>query len=504
MSVSMHIEDGVGYVLIDNPPVNAIGQSVRQGLLDAVRWAETQPITRVILSGAGRAFAAGADTREFDQPPVAPHLPDVLNAIDASFVPWIAAINGVAFGGGAEIAMACRMRIIAPTAQIGLPEVTLGVIPGAGGTQRLPRLVGLAKALDMITTGVPLDADAALSAGLVHAIEDDPVVEAFMVNTEELGCIVPTWELPAPEHDTAMLTAARQSVTAHKPQQNAPQRTIDVIEAGLSIPFHDALPIERAAFVQLKTEPQAKALRHIFFAERASKREGAIPNGDQISARLHARYLEAADTVFMDGSTPWEVDEAMVEFGYAMGPYETQDVTGLDIDHGKRRAADASRDPNRRYILIADRMMELGKLGRKTGAGWYRYPGGNGKVEDPIVADLAIEESHFAKRTRTDYAPDDIRERLLLALINEAADLLDEGIARSARDIDVICVADNSFPRWRGGVMHYADTLGAQKIVQKLEALAKEDPVVWNISPVLNTCAAQGLSLAQFKNGAPD
>lgn len=503
MSVTMHSEDGVGYVQIDNPPVNAIGHSVRQGLLDAVQWAETQPIKRVILSGVGRAFAAGADAREFDQAPVAPHLPGVLNAIDASFVPWIAAINGVALGGGAEIAMACRMRIIAPTAQIGLPEVTLGVIPGAGGTQRLPRLVGLEKALDMITTGAPLDANAALSARLVHAIEDDPVAEAFMVNTEELGCIVPTWELPAPGHDTSLIDAARHAIALNRPHQNAPRHAIDVIEAGLTLPFHDALPIERAAFIQLKTQPQAKALRHIFFAERASKREGVLPNATLISARLHARYIEAADIVFMDGSTPWDVDEAMVEFGYTMGPYEAQDVTGLDLEHTERRAQDATRDPNRRYVLIADRMIELGKLGRKTGAGWYRYPGGNGKVDDPIVADLAIEESHFAKRTRTDYAPDDIRERLLLAMINEAADLLGDGTAHSARDIDLISVANNSFPRWRGGLMHCADTLGAQKIVQTLEELVKEDPIVWKISPVLKTCAAQGTSLAAYQSSDP-
>lgn len=225
------------------PPVNAIGQSVRQGLLDAVRWAEKLRLTRVILSGKGRAFAAGADAREFDLAPLEPHLPDVVNAIDESFVPWIAAINGVALGGGAEIAMACRMRIIAPAAQIGLPEVTLGVIPGAGGTQRLPRLVGLVKALEMISFGKPLGAQAALAAGLVHAIEDDPVAEAFMVNTEELGCIVPTWELPAPDHDQSVIALARSACARKSRHQEAPQRAIDAIEQGLTLPFHAALPV---------------------------------------------------------------------------------------------------------------------------------------------------------------------------------------------------------------------------------------------------------------------
>lgn len=219
-----------------------------------------------------------------------------------------------------------------------------------------------------------------------------------------------------------------------------------------------------------------------------------------IGNRILARYREAADTVFMDGSTPWEVDAAMENFGYAMGPYEAQDLSGLDIAHANRRRQDATRDPKRRYIPIADRMIELGKLGQKTSAGWYRYPGGAGKVEDPIVADLAIEEAHFAKRERTDYAEEEIRERLVLAMINEAADILDEGIAQSAADIDLVTVFGYGFPRWRGGLMHYADTIGADAIVARLCDLAKEDPIAWRISPLLERCAAKGTRLA---NAAP-
>lgn len=144
----------------------------------------------------GRAFAAGADAREFDGAALEPHLPDVLDAIEKSYVPWIAAINGVALGGGAEIALACRMRIAGRKARIGLPEVSLGVIPGAGGTQRAMRLCGLEKALEMIALGKPVGAVEALKSGLVHAVEDDPVEAAFLVNTEEMQCVVPTWELP--------------------------------------------------------------------------------------------------------------------------------------------------------------------------------------------------------------------------------------------------------------------------------------------------------------------
>ena len=686
MQVTMHSEDHIGYVTVSNPPVNAIGQAVRQGLLEAVRWAERSRLDRVIICGVGGVFAAGADAKEFDAPPLEPHLPEVLNAIDESFVPWIAAIEGVALGGGAEIAMACRMRIMAPGARIGLPEVTLGVIPGAGGTARLPRLVGLQKAVEMITMGKPIGAQEACSAGLIHAVEEDPIEAAFLVNSEALGCIVPTWEYHAPAHDPDLVHMARKKLQAKMVGQEAPLRALEVIETGLSLPFHDALAQERWAFLQLKTGPQAKALRHIFFAQRAAKApepfkgssasevqhavvvgggtmgagiayallaaglhvtileadaaglqraednigkiiaaslqrgmidaaratdhrgrmtlstqygqaataqvaieaafedmavkhnilaklEAVLPadavmatntsylDVNEMAARLMdpsrliglhffapahimklleivraekssdraialgyglakrlgkvpvlagvcdgfignrilARYREAADTVFMDGSTPWEVDEAMVEFGYAMGPYEAQDLSGLDIAHANRQRQAPTRDPNRRYIPIADRMIELGKLGRKTSAGWYRYPGGDGKVEDPIVADLAIEEAHFAGISRTDYSGQEIRQRLVLAMINEAADILHAGIAQSASDIDLVTVFGYGFPRWRGGLMHYADSLGVETIVAQLEVLAQEDPVAWKVSPLLRSCADAGQSLAEAR-----
>ena len=498
MSVTTRREDNVGHVEIDSPPVNAIGLSVRQGLLTAVSWAEKQRLDRVIISGCGGLFAAGADTREFNSAPLEPHLPDVLNAIAGSFVPWVAAIEGVALGGGAEIAMACRMRIMATSARIGFPEVTLGVIPGAGGTQRLPRLVGLSTAIDMITTAKPLSADAALTAGLIHAIDDEPAEAAFMINSEELGCVVPAQDLHAPESHASLIADARERVSTNAPGQIAPLQAIDVIEAGLDLPFLEGLAIERQTFLDLRNSNQARALRHVFFAERAAKAPVAEGVCDElVGNRILERYQEAADTVMMDGSTPWEIDEAMVEFGFAMGPYSSQDLSGLDIAHASRRRQDATRDPARRYILIADRMIELGKLGRKTGAGWYRYPGGGGRVDDPIVADLALEEAHFAGIKRVDYSADEIRQRLLLAMINEAADILQEGIAKDTRDIDLVTVSGYGFPRWRGGLMHYADTLGAKTIVAQLQQLCGEDPVAWKVSGLLKRCADEDISLSK-------
>ncbi|WP_425074539.1 FAD-dependent oxidoreductase [Sagittula sp. S175] len=684
MAVGCRREGTALIVTLDNPPVNAIGLAVRQGLVAALeRAASEEGVSRVVLMGAGRAFAAGGDAREFDAPAVAPHLNDVVNAIEACEVPWVAAINGVALGGGTELALACRVRIAAPSAQLGLPEVTLGIVPGSGGTQRLPRLVGMAKAVEMISSGRAVTAAEAERIGLIDGVADDPLTVALGLDVGSVALADRVCDLPAPELDAEALAAARLSVAKKAPQQVAPLRAIELVEQTATVPLAEGLAVEREAFLTLRVGPQARALRHVFFAERAAKApewltaepgdfshvavvgggtmgagiayallnagvrvtllendaegveraranvgkivEASMKRGlidaagaedrrarlvlsqdygdaaeaglaieaafesvevkrsifsqlqavlapeavlasnnsyldldeiarsvddpsrvvglhffapahimklleivrgeatsDRVLAtgfalakrlkkipvlagvcdgfignRILARYREAADTVFMDGSTPWEVDEAMVEFGYAMGPYEAQDLSGLDIAHANRRRQDATRDPARRYIPIADRMVELGKLGRKTGAGWYRYPGGNGKVEDPIVADLALEEAHFAGITRTDYGAEDIRERLLLAMINEAADILGEGIAQSARDIDLVTVFGYGFPRWRGGLMHYADSLGVPAIVEKLQRLVQEDPVAWKVSPVLLDCAARGVTLAE-------
>ncbi|MBM1221692.1 enoyl-CoA hydratase/isomerase family protein [Ponticoccus sp. SC2-23] len=685
MSVEYRRDGRVVHVVLNAPPVNAIGHAMRAGLMDALDRIEAEgDVERVILSGAGRAFAAGADAREFDSDPEPPHLPDVSDRIARCDVPWIAAIHGAALGGGAELALACRYRIARADAVIGLPEVTLGVVPGAGGTQRLPRLIGIDRALDLIPAGKTLSGRAAREIGLIDEVDDDPVGFAEMTNAEWLGMAVPLHELNSGEAAPEVFEAARAQARAKMCGQDAPLRAINLIERSMTAPFEDGMAEERATFLALRQSDQARALRHIFFAERAAKAPADLPRVDLpehvavvgggtmgagiayallnaglrvtvietdadgveraranvekiidasqrrglideagaaarrnaltlttdyadaagaglaieaafeamevkrqvfaaleaalpadailasntsyldlnevggaladpsrlvglhffapahimklleivrgaetsdralalgfalakrlrkvpvvagvcdgfIGNRILARYREAADTVFMDGSTPWEVDEAMVEFGYAMGPYEAQDLSGLDIAHANRRRQDATRDPARRYIPIADRMVELGKLGRKTGAGWYRYPGGNGKVEDPIVADLALEEAHFAGITRTDYDADEIRHRLILAMINEAADILAEGIAETAADIDLVTVFGYGFPRWRGGLMHHADTLGAAAVLDGLATLAKEDPVAWRPSPMIEDCARRGIRFSDWR-----
>lgn len=217
-----------------------------------------------------------------------------------------------------------------------------------------------------------------------------------------------------------------------------------------------------------------------------------------ISQRLLTRYHEAADVLLMDGTNPWELDEAMVEFGFSMGPYEAQDICGLDIAYENRKQLKSTRDPMRRYILISDRMVEEGRLGRKVGVGWYRYPGGHGPVVDPLIEDLIREEAYFAKVERCEYEAPEIARRLLLAMINEAAEILEEGVALSASDIDLVSVSDFGFPQKRGGLMHYADQLGAAEILKQLNELCDEDPLMWKPSGIIIQCANDGMSFSDY------
>lgn len=219
-----------------------------------------------------------------------------------------------------------------------------------------------------------------------------------------------------------------------------------------------------------------------------------------IGNRILARYREAADTLLMDGATPWEIDAAMVAFGYPMGPYEAQDLSGLDIAYANRKRQAPARDPRRRYIPISDRMVEEGRLGRKTAVGWYRYPGG-ARVEDPLVEDLIAEEARFAKVERRTFTADEIRDRLLAAMVNEAADILDEGIAGSAADIDLVTVHGYGFPKGRGGLMFYADEIGASALLERIRAYGEEDLIAWKPSPLLQRLAEGGGRFGDMKGG---
>lgn len=280
MSVTVNVEGPIAVVTIDNPPVNAASHAVREGLMAALAQTEAGfSIHAVVLICAGRTFVAGADVREFGAPPQEPYLPDVVAALEQATKPWVAAIHGTALGGGLEIAMACHYRIADPAAKFGLPEVTLGLIPGAGGTVRLPRLVGPARALDMMARGRPITAKTALASGLIDAIPQiDLPKAAIRFATEKASLPLP----PAvsaralPAFDRAALTQEMERITAKARGQNSPLAVCEALSNTVDLPAQVALVAERALFQRLKNDSQSLALRHIFFAERAASNIPAL------------------------------------------------------------------------------------------------------------------------------------------------------------------------------------------------------------------------------------
>lgn len=268
MVVSVTEQDGVAVVTIDNPPVNATSQAVRQGLIDALAQTEADPIiTAVVLACAGKTFVAGADVSEFGKPPVAPHLPDVIDAIESASKPWVAALHGTVLGGGLELAIGCHARVAATGTRLGLPEVTLGLMPGAGGTVRLPRLVPATKALEMIAGGKPITAEGALEAGLIDELASGDLTQAAIALAQKTT-LAPTSSCPLRPFVQSAYDASRAKILAKAGQQLAPQMAVAAVDRALTLPVADARGAEREAFLTLKESDQSAALRHIFFAER--------------------------------------------------------------------------------------------------------------------------------------------------------------------------------------------------------------------------------------------
>ncbi|MBT0779298.1 MULTISPECIES: 3-hydroxyacyl-CoA dehydrogenase NAD-binding domain-containing protein [Paracoccus] len=673
-AVHLSLADDIAVITIDNPPVNVASRAVRAGLMMALDRAEAAGVARVVLTGAGKTFVAGADAKEFSAPPRPPHLPDIANRIESFPVPVVAAINGAALGGGLELALACAARVAAPRATLGLPEVTLGVVPGAGGTQRLPRLVGLEQALSLIPEGRVIGAAEARRIGLADTVAEDPVAAARTLALPERPA---TGALPAPPMQPEAIQAALKSAAKRSPRQIAPLRAIDLIEASTRLPLSEGLALERETFLDLKTGDQAAALRHVFFAERAAMAQGradgteirsalvvgggtmgagiayalaqagvtvalvetdtaaveraranvarlyaeavargkssfeaaeaaqaarhffhagydGLPQVDiaieavfedlevkrQVFAALDAalpdtailatntsyldpdriaeglrnpgrflglhffspahvmklveviragktspqtlatalrlaarlkkipvlagvcdgfignriltRYRQTCDVMLIEGALPAQVDQAMRGFGMAMGPYEVQDLSGLDIAHANRKRLGWRTKPGFRYIPIADRIVEeTGRLGRKTGAGWYDHDGGKASPS-PLIDAIVAEESARAGIARRDFADDEIVARATAAMVEEGFRILSEGIATRSADIDLVLVHGYGFPRWRGGPMHWAGRTGLTEILRRIEGYAAEDPLSWAVPALLARAVADG------------
>jgi 3-hydroxyacyl-CoA dehydrogenase len=669
-------------VSVDNPPVNALGVDVRRGLVAAINAAEADDaVAAVLLVGAGRNFIAGADIREFGQPPQPPALPDVCNRIEACSKPVIAALHGAALGGGLEVALAAHYRLAVNGAKLGLPEVQLGLMPGAGGTQRAPRLIGAAPALELMLIGRHVGAQEALTLGLVDRLgrSDDTLAEGLAYAQELLASGAPVRRtrdaqgLADRDASRAALDAARADVAAKSRALFSPLKIVDAVEAALDRPFDEGLRLERTLFLQCIDSPQRAGLIHAFFAERevvkapetltaqprplasagvigggtmgagiavamldagmtvtmVERDEDSLARGranvenvydslvakgrlsaeakaavmarftgataydalsqvdivveavfedmavkqavfaeldrvckpgavlatntsyldiDAIAAsisrpqdvlglhffspahimklleivvpakvsadvvatgfalakklrkvavragvcdgfignRILAVYRQAADHMMEDGASPYQIDEALREFGYPMGPYQVADLAGGDIGWATRKRRAATRDPRARYVQVADRICERGWFGQKTGRGWYVYAKGTRSgTPDPEVLAIVEAERQRAGITPRAFSNDEIVRRYLAAMINEGANVVHEGIALRPLDVDVTFVAGYGFPRHRGGPMKYADMVGLPRVLADIREFGREDPLFWRPSPLL-------------------
>ncbi|MGH7270058.1 MAG: enoyl-CoA hydratase-related protein, partial [Polyangiaceae bacterium] len=286
----------VGIIWVDSPPVNALSQAVRQGLTEALVRALAEPeVHAIVLAGKGRTFIAGADITEFGKVPKPPSLLDLIARYEASDKPIVAALHGTTLGGGLEVALGCHYRVAAADAKCGQPEVKLGILPGAGGTQRLPRLIGVARALEMIVSGTPIGAKEAKELGLVDAIAEGDLVTAAVAFADRVVDHRPlprvrdlSGHIEQAKRDMSFFDKARKDATAHARGGIAPLRCIDAVRAAVDLPFEEGLKREQVLFEEALKSTESAALRHVFFAERQAAK---IPDIDPSTPVLAVRSV---------------------------------------------------------------------------------------------------------------------------------------------------------------------------------------------------------------------
>lgn len=463
----------VGVIRLDNPPVNGLSHRVRRDLVACLDVAQQDPMVRsIVLLGEGKLFCAGADIREFNTPAAveAPTLREVIKRLETSAKPVIAAIHGGAYGGGLELAMGCHYRVAKGSTPLALPEVKLGLLPGAGGTQRLPRLIGVEEALRMIVSGDPIDASRARELGLIDEVVDGDLLAGAIAVAHRVasssGHPVASRRAVALADADALFDAARTDAASSSRGVRAPQECVSCIEASVALPFEQGMAFERERFNSLLADGQSKALRHLFFAEReATKRapdigarslhvarkigklgvvievgEGSVGN------RMLTAYRREAGFLLEEGAMQHQVDRALYDFGMAMGPFASSDLVGLDSAGQARERRAETRAANLRHSAIAD---------------------------------------------------EEIVERTIYALINEGARILDDRAAKRASDIDFIYVEGYGFPAWRGGPMFHADSIGLDKILARVRRLQEKLGERWKPALLLERLAREGARFNQ-------
>ena len=689
--VSWQAQDDVLLITINNPPVNALGHAVRVGLIAAIDALEADgSVVGAVLTGGGRAFVAGADITEFGKPIAEPGLNEVIDRIEGASKPVVAAVNGFALGGGLELTLGCHARIAHPKAKVGFPEVHLGVIPGAGGTQRMPRLAGVEIAVELSTTGKPISAARALSAGIVEAVDED-CVAAAVVRARELataGAWTRLCAMPAPSAPEGYFDAAEAAIVARSRGQISPLLSLEAVQGGLTLPFTEGLKLERDIFMRGLTSDQSKGLIHAFFGERevakipgldpaakprdvaraavigagtmgggiamcfanagipvtvVEQTEEALERGlglcrknyensakkgrmteaqveermalltgttdmqtlakvdlvieavfenmrvkkdiftrldaickpgcvlatntstldiDEIASvterpqdvvgmhffspanvmrllenvrgaetaddviltamatgkllgkvsvlvgvcdgfvgnRILHQYLRWASILLEDGCMPEQIDRVWTEFGMPMGPFAMSDLAGLDVGYRIRQEQAATRSGNERYVEIGDRVVEMGRLGQKTGGGYFDYTEGSRKpVPNAEVTALVLAESARKGIERRDFGDDEILNALTDLMTNEGAKILEEGIAMRPVDIDITYIFGYGYPAFRGGPMFRADAEGLAACLERIEAAyARTGDHAWKPSALLKQLVAEGQTFEQW------
>jgi enoyl-CoA hydratase/carnithine racemase len=448
--VSLSRDENIAIISVNNPPVNALSPGVPDGIMAAIRQvAADGSVHAAILAGSGRTFIAGADIREFQlmtsgKKEAKVGLYPLMLALEDCPKPVVCAIHGSALGGGLEVALACHYRIALASAQLGQPEVRLGLIPGAGGTQRLPRLAGVARALEMITNGSPVGAPEALQIGILDDLISGDLLPGAIAwtgdllrkdlgprKTREFGSRLGNVDVNGPLFDTA-----RSEVQRRAPGRLAPLKAIEAVEAATRIPFEDGCKREEALFMECLFSDQSRALIHVFFAERELAR---IPGHartayDAASRRLAERCRDEMRYLIADGASVDEVERALGEFG----------LRGDWLQGTSRLAASAeSRDPH------------------------------------PVGCE-------------------EILARLLYAFVNEGARMLEEGLPARAAHIDALCIRDCGFPPCRGGPMWQADARGLQAVCRQIRSFQERHGDRWAPAPLLGRLAGQGQSFAEY------
>lgn len=694
--VRLEKEGDVGVIIANYPPVNALGPGVSEGIIECLNQANADPaIKAMVLMGDGRSFIAGADIRGFGtgrkRLPLGSRTYDVL---DASPKPVVAAIHGYALGGGLENAMACHYRIAVPSAKVGLPEVLIGILPGGGGTQRLPRLAGPEVALDLIVSGRHVPAPEARKLGILDEVLPDgaDLRSAAVAFARKIADTRPLPRVRDKEAkaDPSIFEAKRKSIARRARNQKAPYNCIAAVEAACTLPFDQGLQREQDLFAELENADEAKALRYAFFAERevaklpdlpadvkpydfqrpavigagtmgggiamsfadfgydvkimdaspeslnrgmerirnnyaTSVKRGSLAQDEMERrlARIHPvagyddikdcdvvveavfermdvkkpvfakldevmgpdaflfsntsaldmdeladvtkRPEKVAGTHFFspanvmkllevvrpakaspetlatamalgrkigkisamagntdgfvanrsrapfnsemvilleEGCLPEQVDKVMVDFGYPMGPFAVGDLAGLDIGaEGRKRRAAAN--PNYRKLPIADKLVEMGRYGQKTGAGWYRYEKGDRTPHpDPEVAAIIKQVAAEMGVPQRQFTDDEILRRLLFSSVNEACRILEEGKAYRASDVDVMWLHGFGFPRYRGGLMFWADGIGVRNVYNQIAAWHQQYGERWAPSKLLRDLAETNTPLREARPGS--